>query len=77
LDNLPVDPDKLRLPINPWIIDHNAEEHAIEHFLDVIADIRNGNTQKYRYSANILEDPWVNLDTGEVTDKRLLNPQKS
>jgi hypothetical protein len=60
------------LPHNPWIVDFNAEEYALEHFDDVIKDIRKGNVGKYKYSPNVMEAPWVNLETGEVTDKRLL-----
>jgi hypothetical protein len=66
-----VDKESLRLPHNPWIVDFDAQKYAQEHFLAVIEDIRKGNVEHYKYPKNVLEAPWVNLETGEVTDKRL------
>lgn len=71
LSQLPIDPEKLRLPHNSWIVDHNAEEHTLKNFFKVIADIRAGKTDGYKYPKYVLENAWVNFETGEVTDKRL------
>jgi hypothetical protein len=73
LSQLPVDPEKLRLPHNSWIVDYNAEEHALNNFFKVVDDIRAGKAEGYKYPKHVLEAAWVNLETGEVTDKRLEN----
>jgi len=54
-------------------VDHNAEEHALKNFFKVVADIRAGKTEGYKYPKHILDNAWVNFETGEVTDKRLQN----
>ena len=68
---LPVDDDKLRLPHNPWIVDFDAEKYAREHFFGVIEDIRKGNIDHYKYPRHVIDNAWVNLDTGEVTEKKI------
>ena len=73
LTQLPVDPEKLRLPHNSWIVDYNAEQHALNNFFKVVHDIRTGNAEGYKYPKHVLEAAWVNLETGEVTDKMLEN----
>jgi hypothetical protein len=68
----PVDPERLRLPQNPWITEHNAQEHAKKNFMKIVEDIRAGNGNKYRYPKSVLDHAYVNFSTGEVTDSRLV-----
>jgi hypothetical protein len=63
---LPVDPAKLQLPHHPWLLDHDAAAYAEENFLKVVEDIRKGDGDKYKYSAEILRNPEINLETGEI-----------
>jgi len=65
-----VDADKLRFPHYPWVIDHDAEEYAAKHFLQVVADIRNGAAGEYKYPPNVLQNAWLDIDTGEVTERQ-------
>jgi len=71
LSVLPIDDDKLRLPHNPWIVDFDAEKYARERFFGVIEDIRKGNIDHYKYPRHVIDNAWVNLDTGEVTEKKI------
>ena len=67
MSRLPVDPEKLKLPHHPWLLDHDAQKYAEDNFLRVVQDIRRGDGDKYKYSAEILRNPKINLDTGVIT----------
>lgn len=64
---LPVDTQKLQLPHHPWLLDHDAKAYAEENFMKVVEDIKKDDAGKYKYSAEILRNPVLNLETGEIT----------
>lgn len=73
MSNLPTDPEgwatlreKLVLPHHPWLLDHDAKKHAIDHFMEVLNDIRSGTSDKRKYTPEVLRNPKINLDTGEI-----------
>jgi hypothetical protein len=53
------------LPHHPWLLDHIS--YAESNVLTVVEDIEKGDGDKYKYSAEILRNPVINLETGEIT----------
>ena len=73
MSTLPTDHDgwavlrkQLILPHHPWLLDHDAKQHALDSFMTVVDEIRAGTGDERKYSPEMLQKGKINLDNGEM-----------